>query len=445
MSTICAVVALWVLHRLSHLLNLGNRTISLAVLAALSPQVIWASSAVRGYSLTILLTACATHYFARLWVVGTERTVRDCALYLLFCYLAILNFYYAAFVVAAFFLAAVIVQGSRRLILAVHAALAMLLLPLVPTILTQLSRHPIYDWPIHMEAGRGLAAVVGLARWVFETLFYAFFVDAPHLLRRPGILPAVVIIVAATLAALVWERSRRWSRAEVAFAVTAFAPCLLMLALIMFHISLVEQRHWAIIVVNVLVSLTLLISRISAVQARRTVGLLYTIFFAVAAGSYQLLHSVDFWPQTASYIAANEQRGEPIVFYSAFGALPFQHEYHGPNPLRGIPVDAPWESPVAAQKYRTDRRDVREAYFRDALWEAVGANRSFWLVSWSVGGADHDVRRLLEAYAKRRLVLLDSRTFGAVTGEEFKGVRVYRFQVPASAIRERSAELLAAH
>jgi hypothetical protein len=132
------------------------------------------------------------------------------------------------------------------------------------------------------------------------------------------------------------------------------------------------------------------------------------------------------------------------VFFSPFGALPFEHEYHGRNHLRGIPVDTPWESPMAAQKYRTDRRDVSEAYFREALWDAVGEHRSFWLVSWSAGGADGEVRRLLEGYAKQRLILLDSQTFGAMAGDEFQNVHVYRFQVPEAVGRERGQQLLAA-
>ena len=85
--------------------------LAVAAFAAFSPILIWYSQEARAYSLLVLVSALSFLFFARAW----EEPTRPLLIYWsLFSALAIATYYFAAFLIAAEFVALLLRHGRRR-------------------------------------------------------------------------------------------------------------------------------------------------------------------------------------------------------------------------------------------------------------------------------------------------------------------------------------------
>jgi 4-amino-4-deoxy-L-arabinose transferase-like glycosyltransferase len=192
-----------------------------AVLAALSPALIWYSQEARSYALLVLTSAASLHFFTRL-IAGrrgaADAVAGDRALWLwaLMSSLALLSHYFAAFIVGpeGLLLLFAAVPSARRRVLAALAAVAAVGIALLPLAVRQ-GRSPATSWIATIPFSDRMTDVpaqllLGEGRPFFR--FYALIVGvavlAPvlALLLRGGRtgrrLPLILISVAACGVAL---------------------------------------------------------------------------------------------------------------------------------------------------------------------------------------------------------------------------------------------------
>ena len=416
LSTIFAALSIWMLHRTAQLLAIPRSSASLLpLIAALCPGILWAASEVRVYALTLLLTTCATYLFVRVWVVGTTRPVRDCALYVLFCNLSLLTFYYSGFLLAGQFVAGLLGKERRRALILSWAALSLLMLPWVPMILSQASGHPNLN-DANLVGESWLASMQAVFEWAGQILRSIFFRGAP-LLKREGVIPALVSLIGAIIVARFWRRSARPCRPEVALGVVTLVPLATFVLLRVSNWYHVEDRYFTIIVGAVLTLGAVTLGRIPSPRTRALLGAGLAAFFAVSTLSYQRNYPIQQdWPSAAGFVAAHERAGEPIFFCDGYGILPFRYYYRGPNALHGVPRDPLWHT------YAMDTliiRDERQA--RERIAAVVGPGRGFWLIGhWAYEWSGGDI-------LDRFIASLD-----VMQVREFKGVRVSHIRLPAA-------------
>jgi uncharacterized membrane protein len=410
-STLALALTLWVLHRIAKLLGMASSPFSLPLVAALCPMLVWAASEARCYALTALLTTGATYFFVRVWVVGAARSQRDMALYVACAYLALMTFYYAAFVLAAQLLAGLLVSERRRALLLSFLALGLLLLPWVPTILTQMAAHPDYNEPlVSPSAGAFLL-------WALSTLRHSVFQDVP-VLDRQGVVPFLTALLAVVVLLRVAPRSRHWTNAETVFGMLATVPFIVLTGFRLWHVFLVEDRYYIILAVNLPVFVALLVARISVGYVRTIVALLFIAFFAASALSYQRNRvSKEDWRAAVSYLVRRAGPAEPILFAEADAVLPFRYYYRGPNPLHGLPRDHPLDSWALGDVTIHDEGELRKR-----VASTVGPMRTFWLVD----------RKRPKAFGGAILDRLVQRDVEVIETRDFPGVRVLHGRTSAA-------------
>jgi hypothetical protein len=421
LSTLFALLSILAFALVSTALNIRRWSISLPILAAFSTPLIWASSVARGYALTVLLTTCLAWAFTRVWVRGTDHPYRDCALFVLIAYLALMNFYYTGFLIAGYFLAGLVSRKHTLALIASYAVLAGALAPWVPLILHQLREHPVFITGPAIQADSVLSYALALAHWTIQTLFYSFFVGVPKLLWVPGILPALVIIGASILLFRLIGHSPRLSRVELLFLIATAVPIAIMLYLSASGSTQVNQRHWIYLLPSVLIMLGLVVTNIERPRFRVLAGIGVTGFLAAGAMIYQaetVKCCGDHWRAAALHVANNERPDEAILLFSPWAEMPFRYYYSGQNNLRGVPVDDPWTI-----DYLVEIDAKKKATVTDVLRATVAVEEPFWMVRWDSSG-DTAAGALLDRYIGENADVLDSRSFGGARAIRVMHIRL---------------------
>jgi len=407
-STASALASVWVLASLAKVLHLGRRAPSLPLVAALCPFVLWTASEARSYALTLLLSACATLFFARLWNGEDARTWPDALLYVLFGYLALLNFYFSGFLVLGQLSAGMLVRRHRRWALACGLGLAVLLLPWAPIVLAQARRHPVENPDAFALEAPWL--VRGLVRAAI-TLGSVLFLDAP-VIQRPAFVALLLLTMTILLAARAFPGSGRLTSAERALGLATAVPFVAVMGLKALNLASVEKRHFVVCVVGALSLLMLLLEQVRE-PWRRGIGLLLLGVFALGAVSFQRNNAAPSdWRGAAAILEARARPSEPLVFFEP-SVQPFLYYYRGASPVYGLPRDENLELFdrsffVVRSSDEVDRR----------IGELLGPRQTFWLIlngrNPNTGGP------IVLDYLEKRLEILET---SSVRGAEILHVR----------------------
>lgn len=420
-STLCAAATVWALFRLCRLLLPRRTWLSLALLGACCSQLLWAASEARDYALTLLLMTVALWLFARIWLAGSEHPWRDGTLYVLVGYAAMLNMYYTGFLLAALFIVALLDGAARRTLIATHVALAALMLPWIPVVRRQIAMHPHNTEPaggVSLSAAHGL---VGTAYWMANTLFGAVLRGTGDFVLRPAVLGFLAALLIGTIVARRAWRAASWTRGEIAIAGSTAITAAILLVLRYFNLTLVNQSKWVIIVPGVLALLAVAVGNVPSPRAMRVLAAGYTLFFALAAVSYErtcaLVCSTVDWPSVATYLKTAARPGEPIIFAWSWDALPFTYYYGESAAVRAVSHADPW---IAPDWWADLARDApaQARVLGDSLPALIGTAPSAWVVGWHQRPSEPTPSSLVEHYADSAYVVLGHSEFGHRPGHD---------------------------
>ncbi|MEP6573293.1 MAG: hypothetical protein ABJD11_11385 [Gemmatimonadota bacterium] len=339
-STLCILLSLVVLDRLGGLLGISNRYWSLGLLAGLTPQMLWAASEARSYALLILLVSLALYTSALLWLREGAASRGVGVAYVASASLAVLTFYYAAFVIAGQALTNLIRHDRRAFW--VWPLLAVLVLPWTPVVAHELSLEAAAQHAAGAIAGAPASPRLGSAiRSTPSAVAGSIFRSTPALLSGWGLMLVCALL---TLLAVARVRSRSpVSPAELTAIVIATLVVTALSLLRLRSADIVQARHWSPATPVLLLLVALVISRLAGRQARSLGSVAAVAILAGATAQYQARHSKEDWRDVAQWIAERAGPGEPIVFYGPNGSRPFLFYYRGTNPLV-VESEAPTDS-----------------------------------------------------------------------------------------------------
>lgn len=365
---------IFLLWRMSEDLRLGSRWWNLALLGALTPHILWAASEARVYALTLLLVTASTWLFFRLMDEARALRAADLLAYVAVSYLGLLSFYYVGFVLVGHGIAGLL-SPRRRALLGAQVAIGVLLLPWMPAILQQFGGRQQYLPPLEWAAAPfGIAWLWQLVEWCGGILTVTIFRATP--LMRSG---AGAALLLATLALITACRflpgARRIPASEWRLVVAGGVPVLVLMALRVSNLSLVEERHWIVVVPGILLLLGLALEGTAPGWPRRVAVAVTLLVFAAGSASYiRNYRGQGDWKWVARYLNGHVHAGDPVVFFATDGALPFSYYFPRSNPLYQIP------EPDKTRPY-TDVRltPADQDRAREALAEAR-ASGGLWLL-----------------------------------------------------------------
>jgi len=363
----------FVMHRVSKQLDLATGWRSPVILAAATPALLWAGAEARFYALTALLLCISTGFFVRLWVLDTDRPVRDGIWFVVINYLALLTFYYSAFVIAGQLAAAMASRRWKRWF-AAGVGLVALMLPWAALIISQASmysRAPV-DAPRGVEAGSLGGSLYLLGRGAIWTVF-----RDPPVIHRPALLVGITVIVVAIVAGAYALPDRRRTVKDWQLVILATLPVAALWVMRVANRFRVEDRHWMILAPALILLLASLAARIRIRALRDVLWIALLAAFGVCAISFARNDRGPRDYRTAVRLLMDrEHPGEPILFYWT-NPLPFRYYYSGPNTL--LPLH-PGRAPdggvfVPAEEQRALRATIAGLGARGAFWVFEESNR----------------------------------------------------------------------
>jgi mannosyltransferase len=372
LSTGAIAGAALVLDRVSRVLEIGRGWRSVAILAALAPHFIWAGAEARHYALVLLFLSLGFLFWARLFVRESTDPWRDGAWFVLWNVLAILTFYYAGFVVAAQFVAAIPARRWRAWF-ATGAAIALALAPWIPLVHYHVTAQAGSYLPdVAAAGGPGLT---GLA-FLRDTLIPVWFHGSP-LMFRPAAAGAVAALVGGLFLVRLVSTRPRWTRLELQLALLAGTGLALLFAVRVLNLTHADQRHWIVTAPGALLFLVATSHGIRPPALSRLGWAALVAVFALAATSFVRNErgSIDF-RSAARYIHERERAGQPILVFLTNPAG-FAYYYRGPNVFRRFPED---QLTFKDGGTRIELTPIERRRLAGLIGHATGDDPSFWVL-----------------------------------------------------------------
>jgi len=387
-SMLCSMGTVLFLWASARQLQLRNAWV-ISWLAALTPGVIWAASEMRGYALGMLLVAASGRYFLRVTREGPPRT-RDLAAYAVTALAALLTYYYAGFVLAGHWLAAMIAKRNRRQLTIALAIAAVSFMPFVPTVIGQVVAHPnpvrdtLASSPPRLDLYHArmtwLQGVIGEHAVTVESPNLIFLLIVSPLILIPGV-PGLVR--RSPSAGITGEGNGQ----TVLVIVAALVPLLAIGMLRATSVVLVEARHTLIALPPFLLMSVALVSgtRWRVPAGACLVALVGAVSVSLAIDEHTGLQTAD-WKSAGAYLSAHALIDEPILVSPSYDVLPLAYYYPRTSAIVQIPG-----------AIRFDTADFAPVHIRDtaqlarSIDSAVRHGR-FWMVE---GRTEFSKERLL--------------------------------------------------
>lgn len=383
LSIVAVILAALCLYRCLALLGRPLGRLGGLVLVLACPRMLAAAVEIRGYGLSLLLSAALLLCVLRVWFVADRPRAWMLPCTFAVAWLGIQASYYAGFVFGGLVLAAWRTGRHRRELLVGTACVGLALLPQVPIILAQAAQHPIAPGGKAAELTAGLAA--SPLRDAVTRVVAALIDAAGSLLASPLSERWVVLLSAPLLLCwCVWhvlvrrrERSSDEAAAAIALATAIALGALLLLGLS--GISLVQARHLTVIVPGLLLVLASFVGEAERSRpSRRIAGTLLAGYFLAGHVSLQRNLSPTDFKAVASRIVHDADGNDPILAFPSFLALPLRYSLPDERAVGGIPAD------IALVAYPLDDQmrvaSAEEAWRRIARLGGDGGV-AFWLVS----------------------------------------------------------------
>jgi uncharacterized membrane protein len=345
-----------------------------AVVTAVLPGAIWAGAELRGYALVMCLAATSWYFFLAL--VQPERKPRagDMVAYVCASVALLYCFYYGVFVVAGQWAAAVVMRRRWPLVTALTAVIALMLAPMIPSILWQAQQHPLLGPRIDVFANPLYAAGQTIV-----TTVQSVGGNAPIAARTPFLI-GLGVLVLATLAARALASRRAWSADDALVGVAALTPVVCIGTLRLFDLAPVQGRHFLVALAGMALFIALWSDAIRPATVRGGLLAALVVLIAASLASFQRNNvQLQDWRGVARYVSARAVDGDKVLVYIPDETLAFGYYYTGRAPVYGLPTDLDRNAYHDASVYTL--HDTAQIADRIAAIGAGGAQRaSVWLL-----------------------------------------------------------------
>jgi len=364
----------------------------LGIAAACVPGVVWAASELRGYALGLLLAALVLYFFVGI-LSGSERAApRDAIGYVASATALLFTLYYGGFTLAGQWFAALIARRRVALLTVSLAIVGCTLVPMVPTILTQIAGHPDDVVRIDLAAHPRYAIFKAVGTIIDAFQGRADIVSWAHAI-------SVILAIAIGVPILRSVAGRQpWDREEAALTVVAAVPLVVLGTFRLFDVIPVHPPHFLVTLPGLLLIYAVWLHRLAAGWPRTVAGGAVAAIIFVSLVNYER-HGVqrEDWRGAASYVAAHAEPGDAVLIYDPDRALPFDDYFFVPAsshiPVYGVPVD------MNLERYEPFSYAIRDTAVVAARLRSLGVlDRALWFVT---------ATQLLEPLARSPAVVIN--------------------------------------
>jgi len=402
-SVLSMVLAVVVISRLSKKMFPEFPPGWAALIAAVNPFAVWASTEMRLYAFLVLLSAMILWTFHEGFLVATPNSRSHRTGFFVCSVLGLYTQYYAAFLLAALFVGLLALKRwpALKRLAAWYALTAACALPLLFNILGQAADHTKFIVPDNGPQNYLSVAV----RFIRYNLRLEWAPTAVYMAIYAACLAGLLGLAVKYRRALDYRHAFSWALVVV---VTAF---FLVILPIVNH-ELVSISHTAVLFVPSLLipvaAASLLPETIRRRGALLAAGIMIAANFIYMFSEYRPMAKLGDFRRAAAYIEENETPGEAIVVFVADMVLPLSHYYSGVNSF--LPI------PIAPSPTRYDIRDFALKSEAD-LDAAIGGGRqppdALWVFKWtSKGYLGVDFHgEILEEYIRKYYTVEDEKSF----------------------------------
>jgi len=305
------------------------------VFFSLHPFLIWASSEIRVYSLTILLSLLLLKVFVAEYL-DESFSRKNSFLMILTAVIAVYTNYYLVFLLFGFFLYLLLRSREVKLFrfLCEMFVVALLSIPLIFIIIEQMNL-------ITSDGFRKDTSIVeGIKNLWNIFLTFTFPMGIFPLDEQQTIIASVRNWLARVFFLTITILAFRWRREIFNFELEALAiifltvgSCLL-ISYFLLGITYVQVRHASVWFVTVIVLLMLVLSRILSKRLLFLFACLMAIMFAYSFYlEYLPMAKRGDWMRVARFIEERETENQPVIVFQAYDALALMAHYRGINKI----------------------------------------------------------------------------------------------------------------
>jgi uncharacterized membrane protein len=402
-SILCTALSVWLASRISKSLFSEPHHGWLALAVAVNPYTIWAATEMRLYAFLVLLSAALLWTFVRGFLSDGPTAKGKRIGFFIFSVLALYTQYYAAFLLVALFIGLLVMKGwaAVKKLAGWLALTAFSALPLLVAAITQMTQHR-------------QIIVVNNSILNYLSVGTRFLRYPLRLEWMPSMLNMLVYgVCAAGLLALMTKyrqnlRDEHLLTGTLIFVVTAF----FLTAMLFVNHELVNTTHTTVLFLPSLLLPTAALSIVPSTRRRTSaIALLSAMLLAngiYMVGEYSPMAKFGDSRRVATYIAGNEESGQPILVFIAELALPLEYYYSGTNRIIPIPDKVPDTSYDLNYFALKSTQDIAMAIEREGLHP-----ESFWVVSWGLCkylGVDYHCE-ILEEFIREAFTVEDDKAF----------------------------------
>ncbi|MEO6393611.1 MAG: glycosyltransferase family 39 protein [Pyrinomonadaceae bacterium] len=381
------------------------------VIVAIHPFMIWVAVDIRVYAFALLLASLLLVLFFDGYLSDEAPGWKRWA-YLVVALLALYTQYYLGFLLLANALALVFQRRWRplRSYLWGMLAVGILFLPMLGPLYRQFFVHS-KDITQHDEVWTSLNDFLWIVKGYLIPAESTKFESVRRWIQMLG-LPLLAVFV------LLNRKRISWRDSGPIWVITLTMLPIFFFLRYRIGYDYFSPRHAAVLFFPSILSFVALVY-----IAGRKWGMWVLLVLAITASAVSLVAVYrpwakrGDWRRAAEYVSSKEQPGEPILFFSPTGALPFGYYYRGPNQLVPIP------RPETFDTYDVERYVIHSETELIAQFGSIpGSPVYVWVVT------DHFCRLQPVEFNCSLLELFLSRYYVTESDREFYGSRVRRLR-----------------
>lgn len=305
------------------------------VFFSLHPFLIWASSEIRVYSLTILLSLLLLKIFVAEYL-DESFSRKNSFLMILTAVIAVYTNYYLVFILLGFFLYLLLRSRGFKLrrFLREMFVVALLSIPLIFIIAEQM------NWITSDGFRRDTSIVEGIKNlWnIFLTFTFPMgifpFDEQQTIIASLRNWLARIFFLAIMLLAFRWRREIFNSEFEALVVIFLTIGSCLLISYFLLGITYVQIRHASVWFVTVIVLLAFVLSRIPSKTLLLSFVCLIPLTFAYSFYlEYLPMAKRGDWMRIAQFIEERETENQPVIVFQAYDALALMVHYRGINKI----------------------------------------------------------------------------------------------------------------
>ena len=349
-SLIFVALATWFFYRLARLVSGNNYSRWLVVLFLLNPFTIWAGMEIRLYAFLLFLSVAAIYFFFSFyssnkmrymyWLIGT-------------CIVGMYTQYFFAFLIAGFAASLLLFNGWKFFF-----RFCLYMVPVIILFIPSVFFTPVLTKYVQtLVAHSATKQILSLLQSTQNLLFALQLIPFERWVKWAIKIPFIVLLVYGYYKLYRHNKNIRSAYFTNINKLLVMIVVFVLLLSCFFGITRVDYQYRYLTILMPLCVLLFSLFDVYDLIKRKLIYTVISIFYIVLLISHYWYPLKEYdYEQIAKYVAKEEKRNEPVLFYHSTISLCFNNYYKGDGPLVPLPHEVRFDSTT----YTSDIKDTLE-------------------------------------------------------------------------------------